>query len=183
MFLAMKFVLYGYGQIELHVLGFVDLMVPVDQFDPHSVLAGRQPRNVDRVIVTCVRPPPRKIVHSDMQLMVSAALAAALAVSASVAVHAVPADEPRTSQPLRVQDVAAPSDPANAIRPFHVHVSDAQLADLRRRLAATRWPDRETVADRSQGAQLEKVQELVQYWGTSYDCVRRKRGSTRCRNT
>ena len=42
-------------------------------------------------------------------------------------------------------------------------------SDLRRRIAATRWPDRETVADRSQGVQLAKLQELVRYWGTDYD--------------
>nr|WP_234945248.1 epoxide hydrolase family protein [Anaeromyxobacter sp. Fw109-5] len=55
------------------------------------------------------------------------------------------------------------------IRPFRVDVPDASLVDLRRRIAATRWPDRETVDDRSQGAQLAKLQELVRYWGTTYD--------------
>jgi pimeloyl-ACP methyl ester carboxylesterase len=55
------------------------------------------------------------------------------------------------------------------IRPFHVNVPDAVLVDLRRRIAATRWPDRETVEDPSQGAQLAKLQELVRYWGTGYD--------------
>jgi len=43
------------------------------------------------------------------------------------------------------------------------------LIDLRRRLQATRWPDRETVADQSQGVRLAKLQELVRYWGTDYD--------------
>jgi pimeloyl-ACP methyl ester carboxylesterase len=62
---------------------------------------------------------------------------------------------------------AADSDAT--IRPFHVHVPDAALEDLRRRIAATRWPDRETVTDRSQGAQLTRLQELVRYWGTGYD--------------
>ena len=61
---------------------------------------------------------------------------------------------------------AAESD---AIRPFRSNVPDEQLADLRRRIAATRWPDRETVNDQSQGAQLAKLQELVRYWGTEYD--------------
>jgi pimeloyl-ACP methyl ester carboxylesterase len=56
-----------------------------------------------------------------------------------------------------------------AFRPFRVHVSDTALADLRRRIAETRWPDKETVADRSQGVQLGKVQELVRYWGGDYD--------------
>ena len=55
------------------------------------------------------------------------------------------------------------------IHPFKVHVPQAALDDLRRRIAATRWPDKETVADRSQGAQLAKLQELVQYWGRAYD--------------
>src|SRR5262245_23860609 len=57
----------------------------------------------------------------------------------------------------------------NAIRPFRINVPEEQIADLRRRIAATRWPDRETVADQSQGAQLTKFQELVRYWGTDYD--------------
>ena len=56
-----------------------------------------------------------------------------------------------------------------SIRPFRVQVPQAALDDLRRRIAATRWPDRETVADRSQGTQLAKLQELVRYWGTDYD--------------
>ncbi|MGH8263364.1 MAG: epoxide hydrolase family protein, partial [Steroidobacteraceae bacterium] len=58
---------------------------------------------------------------------------------------------------------------ADAIRPFHSHVSQAALVDLRQRIAATRWPDKETVTDRSQGVQLAKFQELVRYWGTEYD--------------
>jgi len=56
-----------------------------------------------------------------------------------------------------------------AIRPFKVQVQQAALDDLRRRIAATRWPDKETVADQSQGAQLAKLQELVRYWGSGYD--------------
>jgi pimeloyl-ACP methyl ester carboxylesterase len=57
----------------------------------------------------------------------------------------------------------------NAIRPFRVNIPEEQLVDLRRRLAATRWPDKETVADQSQGAQLARIQELVRYWGKDYD--------------
>jgi pimeloyl-ACP methyl ester carboxylesterase len=55
------------------------------------------------------------------------------------------------------------------IRPFEVHVPDEDLADLRRRLAATNWPDKETVADQSQGVPLATIQELARYWGTGYD--------------
>jgi pimeloyl-ACP methyl ester carboxylesterase len=56
-----------------------------------------------------------------------------------------------------------------SIRTFQVKFPEEQLVDLRRRLAATRWPDQETVSDRSQGAQLAALQELVQYWQTKYD--------------
>ena len=57
----------------------------------------------------------------------------------------------------------------DAIRPFRVDIPEEQLVDLRRRIAATRWPDQETVNDRSQGVQLGKFQEIVRYWGTDYD--------------
>jgi pimeloyl-ACP methyl ester carboxylesterase len=56
-----------------------------------------------------------------------------------------------------------------AIRPFHAHIPEEALADLRRRIAATRWPDQETVSDRSQGVQLATMKDLVRYWGTDYD--------------
>lgn len=56
-----------------------------------------------------------------------------------------------------------------AIRPFRANVPEEALVDLRRRVAATRWPDRETVTDRSQGVQLAKLRELVRYWGNGYD--------------
>ena len=57
----------------------------------------------------------------------------------------------------------------NAIRPFRVKVSDAELTDLRRRINATKWPDRETVADATQGVQLATMQALARYWATEYD--------------
>jgi pimeloyl-ACP methyl ester carboxylesterase len=55
------------------------------------------------------------------------------------------------------------------IRPFQVHVPDEDLVDLRRRIAATRWPEKETVADQSQGVPLATMQELTRYWATDYD--------------
>jgi pimeloyl-ACP methyl ester carboxylesterase len=57
----------------------------------------------------------------------------------------------------------------DAIRPFRINVPDEQLVDLRRRIAATRWPDRETVADESQGVPLATIQELAGYWARDYD--------------
>jgi pimeloyl-ACP methyl ester carboxylesterase len=56
-----------------------------------------------------------------------------------------------------------------SIRPFKAEVPQAALDDLRRRIAATRWPDRETVNDQSQGIQLAKLKPLVEYWGSGYD--------------
>src|ERR1700729_925250 len=56
-----------------------------------------------------------------------------------------------------------------AIRPFQVNFPDAELVELRRRINATRWPDRETVADQSQGVQLATTQALARYWASEYD--------------
>jgi hypothetical protein len=94
------------------------------------------------------------------------ALGLALCASRSALAHAQAATTTRDA-PLIPASLEAAGD--EAIRPFRVRVPDADLADLRRRLAATRWPDKETVADESQGAQLAKLQELVRYWGTDYD--------------
>src|SRR6478752_2403189 len=55
------------------------------------------------------------------------------------------------------------------IRPFQVETPDEELADLRRRIEATRWPSKELVGDRSQGVQLETLQELARFWTTAYD--------------
>jgi hypothetical protein len=57
----------------------------------------------------------------------------------------------------------------NAIRPFHVNIPEAELAELRKRIKATRWPERETVMDASQGVQLATMQKLARYWATEYD--------------
>jgi pimeloyl-ACP methyl ester carboxylesterase len=64
---------------------------------------------------------------------------------------------------------AASAIGASAIRPFRIDIPEEALVDLRRRIAATRWPDKETVADQSQGVQLAKLQPLVRYWGTDYN--------------
>jgi hypothetical protein len=55
------------------------------------------------------------------------------------------------------------------IRPFRVDVPEEELGELRRRIAATRWPSKEFVEDRSQGVQLATIQELARYWATDYD--------------
>ena len=67
---------------------------------------------------------------------------------------------------------AAPQETSSdktAIRPFQVGFPEAELTELRRRVNATRWPDRETVTDDSQGVRLAMMQDLARYWGTDYD--------------
>jgi pimeloyl-ACP methyl ester carboxylesterase len=61
------------------------------------------------------------------------------------------------------------ADDKIAIHPFHVNIPEADLTELRRRINATKWPERETVTDASQGVQLATTQALARYWGTEYD--------------
>jgi Epoxide hydrolase N terminus len=61
------------------------------------------------------------------------------------------------------------AETATEIRPFQVAISDEALEDLRRRIAATQWPEKETVGDSSQGVPLAPMQELAHYWATDYD--------------
>jgi pimeloyl-ACP methyl ester carboxylesterase len=63
----------------------------------------------------------------------------------------------------------AKSTDSTAIRPFHLEVPEEQLAELRRRIVATQWPEKETVPDDSQGVPLETMQKLARYWATEYD--------------
>jgi pimeloyl-ACP methyl ester carboxylesterase len=65
--------------------------------------------------------------------------------------------------------IASATSNAQEIRPFHVHFSDAALADLHRRVLATNWPDRELVGDLTQGLQLATMKKLAHYWATEYD--------------
>src|ERR1700722_5938749 len=78
--------------------------------------------------------------------------------------------ENTTTEGSMTQSAQPTGADATAVRPFpHVHVSDADLSDLRRRVNATRWPTRELVNDQSQGVQLATTQALARYWGTDYD--------------
>jgi len=56
-----------------------------------------------------------------------------------------------------------------AVRPFHVSIPEAELVEMRKRIKATRWPERETVTDESQGVKLSTMQDLARYWATDYD--------------
>src|ERR1700722_7990996 len=61
------------------------------------------------------------------------------------------------------------SEQPDSIRPFHVNFPEAELTDLRRRINATRWPDKETVNDDTQGVQFATMKQLAHYWGADYD--------------
>jgi pimeloyl-ACP methyl ester carboxylesterase len=93
-----------------------------------------------------------------------ALLAATASLTAPAAVHA--------QQPARAGaavSAKALKGEGDAIRPFRVHVPQAALDDMRRRIAATRWPEQETVSDHSQGVKLATMRELARYWETRYD--------------
>ena len=66
-------------------------------------------------------------------------------------------------------ETSAAQQRSDEIRPFQVNVPEEELTDLRRRINATKWPERETVTDSSQGVQLATMQKLASYWGTDYD--------------
>jgi pimeloyl-ACP methyl ester carboxylesterase len=70
--------------------------------------------------------------------------------------------------------VSSTVETATDVRPFNVDIPDEALEDLRRRIASTRWPERETVTDQSQGVQLATIQALAEYWATEYDFGRLK---------
>src|SRR5271155_4736049 len=77
---------------------------------------------------------------------------------------------PRTEElPMAVSTLSKEHTTSDLVRPFRIEVPEAALADLRNRIAATRWPERETVADDSQGVPLATIQEVARHWGGAYD--------------
>jgi hypothetical protein len=73
------------------------------------------------------------------------------------------------SKPSNQGDLPMGTTKTDAIRPFTINIPEEEVADLRRRIAATQWPERETVADATQGVQLATMQKLARYWSTEYD--------------
>jgi hypothetical protein len=102
-------------------------------------------------------------------LLASSAAAGAVSLLSSHLGAVAAAGDAPPSQPAKQGDTPMGTSEENAIRPFRINVPEDALVDLRRRIAATRWPDRETVTDQSQGVQLATMQELARYWGTDYD--------------
>ncbi len=98
-------------------------------------------------------------------------LSLSLSLSAMAAAAHAETPAPSGAETFAQMSAAASVQPNEdkSIRPFRVHVPEKAITDLRRRIRETRWPDKETVNDRSQGGQLAKMQEIVKYWGSGYD--------------
>ena len=99
------------------------------------------------------------------------AIAAAVTLAAPAS-FAIAQHEPRLKSPSAAGATAAHGNALpreEAVRPFRVAISDEALAELRRRIIATRWPDKETVNDQSQGVPLAMMRELAEHWSTAYD--------------
>jgi len=92
-----------------------------------------------------------------------------LLVAASSYSQTVIKKETTVSQFSTLQLDAVPQTASPEIRPFHIDIPEGQLTDLRHRIAATKWPERETVGDATQGVQLATMQKLARYWATDYD--------------
>jgi len=86
--------------------------------------------------------------------------------------------------PTVVAESGTPQTTGNhAIRPFHVNVPQAELTELRRRINATRWPERETVTDATQGVQLATMEALARYWASEYDWRKIEAKINACRSS
>ena len=87
----------------------------------------------------------------------------------SYAQTATPRETTQKDSSMVQPAITAPVSPTAAIRPFQINIPEAELVVLRRRIADTQWPDKETVADSSQGVPLATMRELARYWATDYD--------------
>jgi pimeloyl-ACP methyl ester carboxylesterase len=92
---------------------------------------------------------------------------AAVAAAAAAGSFVLPSDQPAAAA---TGGLGADSSAGGSIRPFpKIYFPESELAELRRRVRVTRWPDKETVPDQTQGTQLATVQRLARYWATKYD--------------
>jgi pimeloyl-ACP methyl ester carboxylesterase len=113
----------------------------------------------------------RKLQHNVHMLccigLVAAAFSLLLVAMSSHAQTAIQ-KETTVSQVATLQLEAVPQSATAEIRPFHINIPEEQIVDLRRRVAATKWPERELVSDATQGVQLATMQKLARYWATEY---------------
>src|SRR6202163_319477 len=80
-----------------------------------------------------------------------------------------PQHKPKNSKTTQKEETMTQASDKTAIHPFHVNVPETELTELRRRINATKWPERETVTDATQGVQLATTQALARYWAAEYD--------------
>jgi pimeloyl-ACP methyl ester carboxylesterase len=125
---------------------------------------GRPPAS-KIVIVTCTRGRDGASRSARRSFL---AISAAVGVFVLFLLAAPSYAQTEKSQTTQKEDTMTQTD-KTAIRPFHVKVPETELTDLRRRIKATKWPERETVADDTQGVQLATMQALASYWGDKYD--------------
>jgi Epoxide hydrolase N terminus len=117
----------------------------------------------------CVRPRGSMITSAVSSSPPGRTLLATVAAAGAfgLVLLAAPCD-PQTAT-KKETTVAQSETTTAAVRPFHINIPEEALVDLRRRINATKWPERETVTDASQGVQLATMQELARYWATEYD--------------
>src|SRR6266550_523944 len=143
-----------------------------------STVAGKAMKPQNNNSKTSQRPAALKQPDdgSRRRFLKSSMFGLALALSPSAITEVFADSKSRTVQEEKAMTQSKAAQPASeqiadktAIRPFQFNFPDAELTDLRRRVNATRWPERELVSDASQGVQLATMQKLARYWGTDYE--------------
>jgi pimeloyl-ACP methyl ester carboxylesterase len=115
-----------------------------------------------RMIMSAVSLAPAR--RSLLATPVAAGALALVLLAAPIYAQTVPAADAEVSVSSLL-----PTKLRDAVRPFRINISEEALADLRRRIAATKWPERESVSDATQGVRLATMQKLAHYWATDYD--------------
>lgn len=118
--------------------------------------------------MTTDKPTDTSVLSRRTLLRNGVTVAALAAAFPPLMAAANPAETTRKKEPKMTTTPTAQPD-AGTLRPFRAHFPDEALSDLKRRIQATRWPDKETVADDSQGVQLATMQALARYWASDYD--------------
>jgi pimeloyl-ACP methyl ester carboxylesterase len=121
-------------------------------------------------LIRSSRPPPATMPDLDRRRFLGAAAATVAASQLGLLAFHRSLEAMTGSMTETLTDVPRPTGTGKTdIRPLHVSIPEADLVDLRRRVKATRWPERETVNDETQGVRLATTQALARHWGTDYD--------------
>jgi quercetin dioxygenase-like cupin family protein len=157
---------------EFEKMNYRKNAAPPVRFEAAGVDSGKTEiiSRCQQVIARCARFASRRFA-GRAALPLAAGIFGLFLLAVPCAAQKTGDDRPKNTKTPAVKRGPSAERPTdeNAVRPFQVRIPNAALADLRRRLQATRWPEMETVEDRSQGVRLAKLQELVRYWATDYD--------------